>query len=121
MQPTFEELLQIIRTAAESTENDLIRVVLASSQGDVRFIEVTDGIEFRTKLEKAFREGYLALGLLGWELTAETIQARSMLFPWHRENAKFCHPFQRGKSGWETCTGSEYRKTGLKSGAALSA
>ena len=33
MQPSFEELLQIIRTAAESTENDLIpnRHIVCSS------------------------------------------------------------------------------------------
>ena len=64
-------------------------------RGNVRFIEVTDGIEFRSELQKAFREGYLALGLLGGELTGKTIQARSMLFPWHKENAKLGDLFQR--------------------------
>lgn len=93
MQPTFEELLQIIRTTAESIENELVRVVLASPQGDVRFIEVTDGIEFRAELEKAFRSGLLALGLLSWELDGERIQARSMLFRWHKSTMKRLEDF----------------------------
>lgn len=91
----MEGLLQIIRTAAEGTENELVRVVLASPEGDVRIIEVTDGIEFRAELEKAFRNGLLALGLLGWELDGERIQARNMIFPWHKENPQLRELFQR--------------------------
>ncbi|MDA2938995.1 hypothetical protein MYX75_12130 [Acidobacteria bacterium AH-259-A15] len=62
MQPSFEELIQVIRAVAQSAPYEFVRVVLASSDGDVRFIEVTEGLEFRAELEKRFHEGLLALG-----------------------------------------------------------
>ena len=94
MQPTFEQLLQVIRTLAESTDIDFVRIVLASSQ-DVRFIEVTDNPELRTELQEAFQEGFLALGLLGWEVADEKVQTKAILFPWHQENETLCGLFDR--------------------------
>ena len=45
MQPSLDQLIQIARTLAH--DNDFVRVVLASTQGevqgDVQFIEVSDG------------------------------------------------------------------------------
>ena len=70
-QPAFDPLIQITRTLAY--DDDFVRVVLASTQdstqpdtqGDVKFIEVSDGPEFRTDLQQALRDGLTALGLLG--------------------------------------------------------
>ena len=51
---------------------------------DVRFVEVSEGPEFRTGLAQALREGVTAaLGLLGWELQESTLQAKRGMFPWH--------------------------------------
>ena len=51
MQPSLDQLIQITRTLAH--DDDFVRVVLASTQGDVQgdvqFIEVSDGPEFRTE------------------------------------------------------------------------
>ena len=63
MQPSLDQLIQITRTLAH--DDDFVRVVLASTQdntqadtqGDVQFIEVSDGPEFRTELHQALRDG----------------------------------------------------------------
>ncbi len=47
---------------------------------------MTEGPEFRAELERAFREDFQALGMLGWEVGKETVQAKNLLFPWHRKN-----------------------------------
>ena len=47
----------------------------------MRFVEVTEAPEFRRKLETAFREDFQALGMLGWEVGKETVQAKTLLFP----------------------------------------
>ena len=68
---------------------DFVRTVLAStpsnlqnnSQVNVQFIEVSDGPEFRTELQRALRDGLTALGLLGWEFKDGTLQAKGGLFP----------------------------------------
>ena len=94
MQPSLDQLLQIIRTLAH--DDDFVRVVLASTQdntqpdtqGNVKFIEVSDGPEFRTDLEQALRDGLTALGLLGWEFKDGTLQAKGGLFPWHDESLR---------------------------------
>ena len=54
--PGFEELLQLVRAAAAATPLDFMRLVLASSQGEVRFVEVTERPEFRWELETAARD-----------------------------------------------------------------
>ena len=77
-------------------DDDFVRVVLASTQGnlqadtqlDVEFIEVSDGPEFRTDLQQALRDGLTALGLLGWQLQDGTLQAKGNTFPWHDESLK---------------------------------
>ena len=74
MHPSLDQLIQITRTLAHDSE--FVRVVLVSTEGDtqtdahgeVQFIEVSDGPEFRTDLQQALRDGLTALGLLGWEL-----------------------------------------------------
>ena len=71
-----------------------MRLVMASS-GDVQFIEVTEGPEFRAELQTAFREDFQALGMLGWELAEGTVQAKNLLFPWHRDNETLCELFDR--------------------------
>ena len=81
--PDFEQLLQIIRILTEQSTYEFCRVVLASSDGDVKFLEVTETPEFRTALAEALRDGFLALGLLGWQLDEGTLQARSRLFGRH--------------------------------------
>ena len=94
MQPSLDQLLQIIRTLAH--DDDFVRVVLASTQdntqpdtqGNVKFIEVSDGPEFRTDLQQALRDGLTALGLLGWEFKDGTLQAKGGLFPWHDESLR---------------------------------
>ena len=57
-------------------------------QGDVQFIEVSDGPEFRTDLHQALRDDLTALGLLGWEFKDGTLQAKGRLFPWHDESLR---------------------------------
>ena len=95
MQPDIEQLFQIIKSVAESTPHDFIRVVLGSPQGAVRFVEVTENLGFRMELEDASREGFLALGFLGWELSEGMVQARSVIFPWHKDSKTFQGLFQR--------------------------
>ena len=92
--PGFEELLQLVRSAAAATPLEFMRLVLASSD-DVRFVEVTEGPEFRRELESAFREDSQALGMLGWEVGKETVQAKNLLFPWHRDDETLCQLFDR--------------------------
>ncbi len=60
-----------------------MRLVLASSQSEARFVEITEGAEFRRELEAALREDFQALGMLGWEVGKGTVQAKNLLFPWH--------------------------------------
>ena len=83
MQPSLDQLIQICRTLAH--DDDFVRVVLASTQGDVQgdvqFTEVSDGPEYRTELQQALRDGLTALGLLGWEFKDGTLQAKGGLFP----------------------------------------
>ena len=33
--------------------------------------------------------------MLGWELGEETVQAKNLLLPWHRDNEAFCQLFDR--------------------------
>ena len=61
--PSFEELIQLLRTLAH--EFEFVRVVMGSAEGEVRFIEVTDEAAFRLELRQAFEAGLLELGLLG--------------------------------------------------------
>ncbi len=72
-------------------------LVLASSQGEVRFLdEVTEEPEFRRGLETAFREDFqAALGMLGWEVSKETVQAKNLLFPWHEDDETLRQLFDR--------------------------
>ncbi len=72
-----------------------MRLVLASSQGEVRFVEVAEGPEFRAELETAMREGFQALGMLGWEVNKETVQAKNVLFPWRKDDEALCDLFDR--------------------------
>ena len=60
----------------------------SNTHGDVQFIEVSDGPEFRTELQQALRDGLTALSLLGWEFKDGTLQARGGLFPWHDESLR---------------------------------
>ncbi len=93
--PGFEELLQIVKAAAAATPLDFMRLVLASSQGEVQFIEVIEGPEFRRELETAFREDFQVLGMLGWEVLDKTVQAKNLLFPWHKDNEALRQLFAR--------------------------
>ncbi len=71
MQPFLDQLIQFTRTLAH--DYDFVRVVLASTggttqgnpQGDLQFIEVTDGPDYRTELQPALRHGLTALGPAG--------------------------------------------------------
>ena len=56
---------------------------------------MTEGPEFRKELETAFRENFQALGMLGWEVGKETVQAKNLLFPWHKDNETLCLLFDR--------------------------
>lgn len=92
--PGFEELLQLVRAAAAATPLEFMRLVMASSD-DVQFIEVSEGPEFRAELQTAFREDFQALGMLGWELGEGTVQAKNLLFPWHKDNEALGELFDR--------------------------
>ena len=61
----------------------------------MQFIEVTEEPEFRRELETAMREGFQALGMLGWEVTKETVQAKNLLFPWHKDDETLSDLFDR--------------------------
>lgn len=95
MQTHFEELIQLIESLVHSTHYQFVRVVLASSEGRVRLIEVREGIEFRTELEEAFRQSFLALGLLGWERSEGIFEARSMIFSWYEGDNELCELFEK--------------------------
>ncbi len=90
-QPSLDQLIQITRTMAH--DYDFVRVVLGSTQdntqgddqGDVQFIEVSDGPQFRSE-QQALRDGLTALGLLGWVHKDGTLQAKGTMFPWHDES-----------------------------------
>ena len=84
MQPDFEQLLQIIRVAARDYE--AVHVVLA---GDDDFTFLQETPKLREELQGAFREGYQALGLLGWEIKDGRIQARKMFFRWNEDSTLF--------------------------------
>ncbi len=47
---------------------------------------MTEEPEFRRELETAFREDFQALGMLGWEVGEGTLQAKNLMFPWHKDN-----------------------------------
>ena len=47
------------------------------------------------KFAVCVREGLETLGLLGWELGEGKVQARSMIFPWHREDKNMRELFDR--------------------------
>ena len=49
----------------------------------------------RAELQTAFRGDFLALGMLGWEVGEGTMQAKNLLFPWHRDNETLCELFER--------------------------
>jgi hypothetical protein len=76
--PDFEQLLQIIHVSANHYE--CAHVVLASLEG-YRFLEVND--QLPRELEAGLEDGYLALGLLGWRISAEGFQAQKLFFRWH--------------------------------------
>ncbi len=78
MAPDFEELLQIIRTAARGFEG--IHIVLASGD-DFTFLEETP--QLAEELLEAMETGYLVLGFLGWEVADGRVQAHKMFFRWH--------------------------------------
>ena len=61
--PSFEELIQVLRTLANDLE--FVRVVMGCAEGEVRFVEITDDAGFRLELRQAFEAGLLELGLLG--------------------------------------------------------
>ncbi len=61
----------------------------------MRFVEVTERPEFRRELETAFREDFQALGMLGWEVNEETVQAKNVVFPWHKDDETLCELFDR--------------------------
>ena len=86
--------MQIVRAAAAATPLDFTRLIWASSD-DVRFVEVTEGAEFRKELETAMREDFQALGMLGWEVGKQTMQAKNLLFPWHEGNESLWELFDR--------------------------
>jgi len=49
----------------------------------------------RAELQTAFCGDFLALGMLGWEVGEGTMQAKNLLFPWHRDNETLCELFER--------------------------
>ncbi len=85
IQPDFEQLLHVLKIVTEQTRYDFSRVVLASSEGEVRFLEVADTIEFQAELGEALTTGFLALGLLGWQMDEGILQAHKLIFRWHAD------------------------------------
>ncbi len=61
----------------------------------MQFVEVTEEPEFRKELETAMREDFQALGMLGWEVGKETLQAENLLFPRHKDNEALSQLFDR--------------------------
>jgi hypothetical protein len=85
LQPDLEQLLRVLKIVTEQTQYDFSRLVLASSEGDIQFLEVTETSKFRVELEEALGNGFLALGLLGWQMSEGTLQAHKLLFKWHTD------------------------------------
>lgn len=86
IQPDFEQLLRVIRIVTDRTQYDYSRVVLASCEGEIQFLEVADTIEFQAELGEAFTTGFLALGLLGWQMDEGMLRAHKLLFRWHTDS-----------------------------------
>ncbi len=57
---------------------------------DFKFLQNTP--QLRERLQEALREGYVALGLLGWEIAEGRIQAHKMFFRWHEDAELFDTP-----------------------------
>lgn len=85
IQPDFEQLLRVIRIVTDQTRYDYSRVVLASCEGEIQFLEVADTIEFQAELAEAFTTGFLALGLLGWQMDEGILRPHKLLFRWHTD------------------------------------
>jgi hypothetical protein len=75
---TPEQLLQIINVLSKQQGMEEIRLVLYSPQGDSQFLKV-DSPEFKSMLQESLAK--IPLGLLGFEITDESVQAKSSLFP----------------------------------------
>jgi hypothetical protein len=86
IQPDFGQLLRVIRIVTDQTRYDYSRVVLASCEGEIQFLEVADTIEFQAELGEAFTTGFLALGLLGWQMDDGILRAHKLLFRWHTDS-----------------------------------
>jgi hypothetical protein len=95
MRPGFEQLFQIVQSVARTAPLEFMRVVLASADGEVEFLEVLENPAFRKELQEAYRRGLLPLGLLAWEMTAGSLQAKGTLFPWHRGDKTLEELFRR--------------------------
>ena len=52
-------------------------------------------MQFRREVEAGMREGFQALGMLAWEVSTETVQAKNLLFPWHKDNETLTELFDR--------------------------
>ena len=84
--------------AAQNVRFDLDRVVLASKEEKMLFIEVADGSDFRSKLEASVAQALLPPDLLGWKLEGNTIQDRSLIGTrvWYIKRVQFGEVSNRG-------------------------
>ena len=85
LQPDLEQLLRVLKIVTEQTQYDFSRLILASSEGEIQFLEVIETRKFRAELEEALANGFLALGVLGWQMEEGALRAHKLLFKWHKD------------------------------------
>lgn len=96
MQPTkLEELLTAIRVLSTEMDLKFIHIVMAAADGRTQFIESSRDQFLENELKQAIDAGFLALGLLGWEMSDSSLEAKSLLFPWNKGDENLKRVFQR--------------------------
>jgi hypothetical protein len=80
-----EPLIQSIRVLCSATHLEGIHVVTIHPQEGTRFIEVDDP-HFTDRMNDIIREpSNFPIGLIGWEVKDDSIQARKLLLPWYSD------------------------------------
>jgi hypothetical protein len=90
----LEQLIQVILILVKDSGLDFIRLIAVSPNEGHDFIEVNSET-FQSDLEEMIQNQMLPLGLLGWDIRDDSVQAKSILLPWHRENHILTDVFRR--------------------------
>lgn len=122
IQPSFEELIQIVRTNVQTNPFDSLRVLLLS-RADLDLIEAVDNPDFRAQMQESMRGGLTPVGTLSLQGLGHQIEARRSVFPWHRDDEEMVELFDLVSSEVIDCIREEAAllaqndwKSGMESG-----